>query len=682
MPRKILLADDSVTAQNMGRRILSEAGYEVVTVNNGPAALKKLAEQKPDLVILDIYMPGYGGMEVCQKIKENPETSSLPVLLTVGKLEPFKADEARRVRADAHLVKPFEATELLAALIKLEDKIVPRDGGRAPAKAAKGKAANQTAAPAKDKKFGDTESGWKSRLTIPPPEAKRPQPVEEETPGTAFREFARKEDQAATEETPAGGGAFSQDITAEEIAAITAAAAAFGNNAGQEGEISEPAVTEEEIVAAVSYMPVPDEVAPEPQTEAEAAIDLSALPDTAFFTEADLPAEEKAAEDKEEKIEQAASAANAEVDAVEAPPVPDVATDEEVAAMLAALAPLPGSDAGAGIPSGNGLGAKVSAAEPAFAEVGSSWRSFASTGARWIAEEVTVSASEASLILEQEMEKAYTAMAEFLPAAGSGAGGAEFVQGYGGAPESAGAEIYEARAEETPSPATGELNTQAVSCQEVEPAPAAEAAVATGYSDAAPAEINAPPEPVAENIGMEEPSTDSTGAVAMTESYETVQAESTQSVEAAADSAEVSQEKSAYAAAAGTEFHSINHVEVPTPETPAELAPSAEPTAPAEVNNEHEAELAAAWAHWRQIRETIANPQFTSQVADAAAAGYKDIHPPAAVVPEASDGPSAEEVTATAADPAAIASIVDSVLAELKPKLVAEIARKLGKEKK
>src|ERR1019366_9879327 len=126
LPRKILLADDSVTAQNMGRRILSEAGYEVVTVNNGPAALKKLAELSPDLVILDIYMPGYGGIEVCQRIKENLETSNIPVLLTVGKLEPFKAEEARRVRADAHLVKPFEATELLAALTKLEDKMVPR----------------------------------------------------------------------------------------------------------------------------------------------------------------------------------------------------------------------------------------------------------------------------------------------------------------------------------------------------------------------------------------------------------------------------------------------------------------------------------------------------------------------------------------------------------------------------
>jgi hypothetical protein len=71
-------------------------------------------------------MPGYGGLEVCQRLKESGETMRIPVLLSVGKMEPFKADEAKRVRADAHIVKPFEASELLAALAKLEDRIVPQ----------------------------------------------------------------------------------------------------------------------------------------------------------------------------------------------------------------------------------------------------------------------------------------------------------------------------------------------------------------------------------------------------------------------------------------------------------------------------------------------------------------------------------------------------------------------------
>jgi len=71
-------------------------------------------------------MPGYSGLEVCQRLKESPETARIPVLLTVGKLEPFKPEEAQRVRAEGYIVKPFEASELLSALSKLEDKIVPR----------------------------------------------------------------------------------------------------------------------------------------------------------------------------------------------------------------------------------------------------------------------------------------------------------------------------------------------------------------------------------------------------------------------------------------------------------------------------------------------------------------------------------------------------------------------------
>ncbi|MGA7970862.1 MAG: response regulator [Terriglobales bacterium] len=126
MARKILLADDSVTAQNMGRKILADAGYDVITVNNGSAALKRIAETSPDLIILDVYMPGYSGLEVCQKLKEAAETADIPVLLSVGKLEPFKPQEARRVRADAHIVKPFEASQLLTAIARLEDAIVPQ----------------------------------------------------------------------------------------------------------------------------------------------------------------------------------------------------------------------------------------------------------------------------------------------------------------------------------------------------------------------------------------------------------------------------------------------------------------------------------------------------------------------------------------------------------------------------
>jgi CheY-like chemotaxis protein len=119
------LADDSMTAQNMGKKILTQAGYEVVAVSNGAAAVKKIAEKKPDLAVLDVYMPGYTGLEVCERLRNAQETTSMPVLLTVGKMETFNHQEATRVKADGIIIKPFEATDLLTAIQKLEEKLRP-----------------------------------------------------------------------------------------------------------------------------------------------------------------------------------------------------------------------------------------------------------------------------------------------------------------------------------------------------------------------------------------------------------------------------------------------------------------------------------------------------------------------------------------------------------------------------
>ncbi|MFY9951303.1 MAG: response regulator, partial [Candidatus Sulfotelmatobacter sp.] len=182
MARKILLADDSVTAQNMGRKILADAGYEVITVNNGSAALKKIAELKPDLVILDVYMPGYSGLEVCQRLKESQDSSRIPVLLTVGKLEPFKPEEAHRVRAEGFIVKPFEASELLSALSKLEDKVVPRAEPSKPGRFARAiAAAEESSRITRNDNDTSADSGWKSRIGFPHEKAADEKVAEEDS---------------------------------------------------------------------------------------------------------------------------------------------------------------------------------------------------------------------------------------------------------------------------------------------------------------------------------------------------------------------------------------------------------------------------------------------------------------------------------------------------------------------
>ena len=123
MALKVLLADDNITAQRMGCKILSDAGYTVVAVSNGAAAVKKIASEKPELIILDVFMPGYTGLEVCEKVKSAAETARVPVLLTVTSMEPYSAEDGNRVKADGVLIKPFEATDLLAVVRKLEEKL-------------------------------------------------------------------------------------------------------------------------------------------------------------------------------------------------------------------------------------------------------------------------------------------------------------------------------------------------------------------------------------------------------------------------------------------------------------------------------------------------------------------------------------------------------------------------------
>lgn len=115
----ILLADDNMTAQKLGKKILTEAGHNVVTVSNGLAAGKKIAELHPDIALLDVYMPGYTGVEICEKTKAAPETAQIPVLLIVGKMEPFRAEEGTKVKADGVIIKPFEARDLITIVEKL-----------------------------------------------------------------------------------------------------------------------------------------------------------------------------------------------------------------------------------------------------------------------------------------------------------------------------------------------------------------------------------------------------------------------------------------------------------------------------------------------------------------------------------------------------------------------------------
>lgn len=114
---KLLLADDSITIQKVVNLTFADEGIEVVSVGDGNAAIEKLSEFTPDLVMVDINMPGLSGYEICERIRANQETSRVPVILLVGSFEPFDEAEARRVGANDFLTKPFQSIRQLVTKV-------------------------------------------------------------------------------------------------------------------------------------------------------------------------------------------------------------------------------------------------------------------------------------------------------------------------------------------------------------------------------------------------------------------------------------------------------------------------------------------------------------------------------------------------------------------------------------
>jgi CheY-like chemotaxis protein len=114
----ILVADDSPTIQRKAQAILQAEGFEVETVSNGVAAIKKLPKLQPILVLADVSMPGKDGYEVCEFVKTSADFCHVPVLLVGSDLEPYDEQRGAQVRADGIIKKPFAAHDLIAMVAK------------------------------------------------------------------------------------------------------------------------------------------------------------------------------------------------------------------------------------------------------------------------------------------------------------------------------------------------------------------------------------------------------------------------------------------------------------------------------------------------------------------------------------------------------------------------------------
>ena len=114
--RKILIVDDSPTERHVLNDMLTKAGFEVVASDNGDDAILKAKLMKPDLILMDVVMPGLNGFQATRAISRDPETKSIPIILCTSKDQETDKIWGMRQGARGYVVKPVDREELLAKI--------------------------------------------------------------------------------------------------------------------------------------------------------------------------------------------------------------------------------------------------------------------------------------------------------------------------------------------------------------------------------------------------------------------------------------------------------------------------------------------------------------------------------------------------------------------------------------
>ena len=117
---KILIVDDDVTITELMEALLTMEGYQPTTVNDSPKALEAANSINPDLIVLDLMMPGLTGFELCELLQQNPKVASIPILIVSARDDPESKQRAMQCGAREYITKPFEVDHLLQ---KIHDMI-------------------------------------------------------------------------------------------------------------------------------------------------------------------------------------------------------------------------------------------------------------------------------------------------------------------------------------------------------------------------------------------------------------------------------------------------------------------------------------------------------------------------------------------------------------------------------
>lgn len=116
MEPKILVVDDEEDIIDLVQSWLESEGYSVITAYNGKDALKAVASERPNLILLDAIMPRMSGMEVCQTLKRDSNTRSIPVVMFTVLSRSVDVKMFKDAGADDHLAKPFTGEDLIAVV--------------------------------------------------------------------------------------------------------------------------------------------------------------------------------------------------------------------------------------------------------------------------------------------------------------------------------------------------------------------------------------------------------------------------------------------------------------------------------------------------------------------------------------------------------------------------------------
>jgi CheY-like chemotaxis protein len=117
----VVLAEDDPDIRLVARLALKKAGYRVTAVTNGRELLEKVAEERPDVVLLDWMMPEMDGAEACVRLRANPATADLPIIFMTAKSQGFEVERGLALGARGYIIKPFDALTLGEQLRHLLD---------------------------------------------------------------------------------------------------------------------------------------------------------------------------------------------------------------------------------------------------------------------------------------------------------------------------------------------------------------------------------------------------------------------------------------------------------------------------------------------------------------------------------------------------------------------------------